>query len=61
MNGQEQVSAQGSYGKKESKFQYIPGWIELNFQDIPGTVYRTSDQCAQVFMSMSDLINVTAK
>ena len=25
---------QGLYGNKEIKFQYLPGWIELNFQDI---------------------------
>ena len=23
-------------------FQYIPGWVELNFQDISDTVYHTS-------------------
>ena len=28
------VITQGSYSNKEMKFQYIPGWIELNFQDI---------------------------
>ena len=24
------------------KFQYIPGWIELNFQDISCAVYHTN-------------------
>ena len=23
-------------------FQYIPGWVEINFQDISDTVYHTS-------------------
>ena len=25
-------------------FQYIPGWIELNFQDISGAVYHTNKE-----------------
>ena len=33
---------QGSYSNKEIKFQYIPGWVELNFQDISGAVYHTN-------------------
>ena len=28
---------QGSYSKKEIKFQYIRGWIEVHFQDISST------------------------
>ena len=34
---------------KEIKFQYIPGWIELNLQDISGAVYDkcTVDQYGQ--------------
>ena len=32
---------QGSYSNKEMRFQYIPGWMELNFQDISGAVYHT--------------------
>ena len=38
----------GSYSNKEivpvysSIFQYVPGWIELNFQDISDVVYHTS-------------------
>ena len=31
---------QGSYSNKEMKFQYIPGWIELNFQDIFSGIFR---------------------
>ena len=33
---------QGSYSNKEMRFQYIPGWVELNFQDISGAVYHTN-------------------
>ena len=32
----------GSYSIKDEKFQKIPGWIELNFQDISDVVYRTN-------------------
>ena len=34
-------SIQGSYSNQEIKFQYIPVWIELNFQDISDGVYHT--------------------
>ena len=30
----------GLYSNKEIKFQYIPGWIELNFQDISDVEYQ---------------------
>ena len=33
---------QGSYSNKEMRFQYIPGWIELNFQDISRAVYHSN-------------------
>ena len=36
------VAMQGSYSNKEMRFQYIPGWVELNFQDISGPVYHTN-------------------
>ena len=32
----------GSYSNNEIKFQDIPGWIELNFQDFSDEVYHTS-------------------
>ena len=38
---------QGSYNNEELKFQYIPGWIELNFQDISDVVGPMS--CSHVF------------
>ena len=31
-----------SCSNKEIQFQYISGWIELHFQDIPDAVYQTS-------------------
>ena len=38
---------QGSYSNKQIKFQYIPGWIELNFQDISDAVsHKRNDQDA---------------
>ena len=41
--------------KKEIKFQYMPGWMKLNFQDISVTVsHGDRDQYAQVFTSVSD-------
>ena len=39
---------QGSYSNNEIKFQYIPGWIELNFQDFSDVVYHTI--CTQQFI-----------
>ena len=33
---------QGSYSNEEIQFQYIPGWVQLNFQDISYAAYRTS-------------------
>ena len=36
------LSYHGSYSNKEIKFQYIPGWTELNFQNISDAVYQTS-------------------
>ena len=32
----------GLYSNKEMRFQYIPGWIELNFQDMYGALYHTN-------------------
>ena len=37
----EELQEHGSYSN-EIKFQYIPGWIELHFQDISDVVYHTS-------------------
>ena len=34
------TASQGSYGEKEAQLQYIPGWKELTFQDIPRAVYN---------------------
>ena len=44
-----QFHLQGSYNNKENKFQDIPVWVELNFQDISDTVgpsisHKRSDQ-----------------
>ena len=36
------TTPQGSYSNNEIKFQDIPGWIEVNFQDFSDVVYRTS-------------------
>ena len=38
------ANIQGSYSNNEIKFQYIPGWIELNFQDFSDSdvVHHTS-------------------
>ena len=33
---------QGPYSNKEIQIQYLPGWIELNCQDISDAVYETS-------------------
>ena len=33
---------QGPYSNKKIQFQHIPGWIELNLQDISDAVYQTS-------------------
>ena len=46
---QHSLISQGTYSNnKEMKFQYIPVWIELNFQDISDAVhnaFKRSDQC----------------
>ena len=35
------IYQQSSHSNKEIKFKYIPGWIELIFQDISDAVYHT--------------------
>ena len=39
---EEMTANKGSCSNKEIKFQHIPGWIEVNVQDISETVYHTS-------------------
>ena len=36
------VTITGLYSNEEIKCQYIPGWIELNLQDISDVVHQTS-------------------
>ena len=55
---------QVSYSNKEIKIQYIPGSIELNFQDISDAVYQTISICIQIFVlahSVAHLVHIHNK
>ena len=57
---QTMTAFQASCSNKEIQFQYIPGWIELNLQDISDSTYlyinlRTSRDCLCVSVAAGQL------
>ena len=53
------LAIQGSYSNKNKKFQYIPRWLEVHFQDISDEVHKCSDQYAR--KAVEHLIHIRNK